>query len=494
MNVLLIYPEFPDTFWSFKHALRFIRKPALSPPLGLLTVASLLPGGWGKRLVDLNARAGLSERDLEWADYAFISAMIVQRSSARDAVRRCREAGVPTVAGGPLFLSEHEEFPEVDHFVLNEAEITLPQFLRDLEAGKPRRVYSSTEYADIEQSPVPMWELLDLKRYANMDIQYSRGCPFNCDFCNVTAMLGHRPRTKSAEQVIAELDALYEQGWRSGVFFVDDNFIGNKGRLKRELLPALIKWQQGRRGITFNTEASVNLADDPELMRMMVDAGFDIVFIGIETPDEQGLLECGKKQNTERDLVADVKKIQRAGLQVQGGFIVGFDSDTPSIFRRQIEFIQKAGIPTAMVGLLQAPPGTRLFERMKRENRIAGFASGDNVDGSTNIIPKMAARTLQEGYREILRHIYSPENYYQRLKTFLREYKAPKIKCPITWGRLMALGRSMLRLGIIGKERRHYWKLMAWTIVRRPRLLPTAVTLAICGYHFRRVAEQKVLG
>ena len=225
-------------------------------------------------------------------------------------------------------------------------------------------MYATAEFADIEQTPAPQWDLLDLKRYAMMSIQYSRGCPFNCDFCNVTALLGHRPRTKSATQVIAELEALCALGWRDAIFFVDDNFIGNKSRLKRELLPALIEWQRGGRGITFNTEASVDLADDPELMQMMVDAGFDMVFVGIETPDENGLRECGKKHNTRRDLVADVKKIQRAGLQVQGGFIIGFDSDTPSIFRRQIEFIQESGIATAMVGLLQAPPGTRLFERL----------------------------------------------------------------------------------------------------------------------------------
>ena len=275
--------------------------------------------------------------------------------------------------------------------------------------------------------------------------------------------------------------------------FVDDNFIGNKARLKRELLPALIEWQRGGRGITFNTEASMNLADDPELMRMMAEAGFDLVFVGIETPNENSLRECSKKQNTGRDLVADVKRIQRAGLQVQGGFIVGFDSDTPSIFQRQIEFIQKSGIVTAMVGLLQAPPGTRLFERLRRENRIAGFTSGDNVDGTTNIVPRMPPRTLHEGYQRILKHIYSPKNYCQRVRTFLREYRAPPVRAPMTAGRVATFAYSMLRLGIIGRERWQYWKLLAWTIFRRPRLLPQAVTLLICGYHFRRVAELNVL-
>jgi radical SAM superfamily enzyme YgiQ (UPF0313 family) len=493
MNALLIYPQFPDTFWSFKHALKFVRKRAVSPPLGLLTVAALLPEAWQKRLVDLNVTPHLKEKDLAWADMVFVSAMTVQRSSTHAVVQRCRAAGVPVVAGGPLFVAEHQDFPEVDYFVLNEAELTLPPFLRDLDAGQPLRMYATAEFADIGQSPTPRWDLLDLKRYATMSLQYSRGCPFNCDFCNVTALLGHQPRTKSAAQVVAELDGLRSRGWRGGIFFVDDNFIGNKARLKSELLPALAEWQSAGRGVTFNTEASVNLADDPELMRMMVAAGFDMVFVGIETPDETCLRECSKKQNTGRDLVADVKRIQRAGLQVQGGFIVGFDSDTPSIFQRQIEFIQNSGIATAMVGMLQAPPGTRLFERLRRENRIAGFTSGDNVDGTTNIVPRMPLKALREGYQRILKHIYSPKNYYQRVKTFLREYRASPSKTPMSASRFGAFAYSMLRLGIIGRERWQYWKLLTWTLFRRPRLLPQAVTLMISGYHFRRVAELNVL-
>lgn len=497
MNVLLLYPEFPDTFWSFKHALRFIRKKASLPPLGLATVAAMLPPHWSKRLVDLNTRK-LTAADLEWADMAFVSGMSVQEASAQEVVSRCKEAGVVVVAGGPLFTIEYERFPEVDHFVLNEAELTLPQFLADLESGRAQAVYTSTELADMHHVPVPMWELVDLDRYATMSIQYSRGCPYDCEFCNVTALFGHRPRTKSVGQILAELDRLYELGWRGGVFFVDDNLIGNRRALRDELLPSLIEWRRDKRGMGFNTEASINLADDEDLTASMVEAGFTMVFIGIETPDEQSLAECSKKTNLHRDLVADVKKLQRAGLEVQGGFIVGFDHDGPSIFGRQIEFIQNSGIVTAMVGLLQAPPGTRLYERLKQEGRLLQERfSGDNVDGSTNIQPRMSVDALREGYQSIMSHIYSPEHYYQRVKTFLLEYQPPKIRLPLNLSfsgqRFLALFRSALHLGIAGKERVHYWKLLLWTLLRRPKLLPQAVTFAIYGYHFRRVCEERVL-
>src|SRR3990170_4268847 len=341
MKILLVYPEFPDTFWSFKHALKFIQKKAGAPPLGLLTVAAMLPSEWEKRLADLNV-TNLTDEDLEWADYVFVSAMVVQRESARAVIDRCKTVGVKVVAGGPLFTMEHGQFPDVDHFVLNEAEETLAPFLRDLEQGQARRVYASAEFPDIHQTPVPLWQLANLKHYDTISIQFSRGCPFNCDFCNVTALLGHRPRTKTAAQIIAELDSVYDLGWRGSVFFVDDNLIGNKKCLKTELLPALIEWQTGRTTIPFSSEASINLADDEPLMQTMVAAGFSTVFIGIETPEEDSLIECNKKQNTKRDLVADVKRIQRAGLQVQGGFIVGFDHDAPSIFQQQIDFIQRS--------------------------------------------------------------------------------------------------------------------------------------------------------
>ena len=488
MKTLLIYPEFPDTFWSFKHALKFIRKKASSPPLGLLTVAAMLPAEWEKRLVDLNVTT-LTEADLAWADYVLISAMTLQRESARGIIARCKEAGVEIVAGGPLFTSESERFEEVDHLVLNEAEVTLPAFLADLKRGRAQHVYATSEFPDIRKTPTPLWRLVDQTRYDTMSIQFSRGCPYDCEFCNVTALFGNRVRIKSAQQIRAELDSLYDHGWRGRVFFVDDNFIGNKKYLKAELLPALVEWRRNKVGMAFHTEASITLADDTQLMAMMVAAGFDTVFVGIETPNEGGLAECGKVQNKNREMIEDVKRIQRAGLQVQGGFIVGFDSDTPAIFQRQIDFIQTSGIVTAMVGLLQAPIGTKLHARLKREGRLLGCMSGDNGDGGTNIVPKMGLDILQEGHRRILREVYSPERYYQRVRTFLREYQPPRTKEQVTLDRILAFLRSIYQLGIVGRERVHYWKLLIWIQCRRPRLFPLAVTLAIYGHHFRKVTD-----
>lgn len=488
MNILLVYPRFPDTFWSFRHALRFVHKKASNPPLGLVTIAAMLPVEWHQKLVDLNI-IDLKEQDLDWADFVFISAMIIQRDSAREVIARCKQHGKKIVAGGPLFTDEFDKFDEVDHLILNEAELTLPPFLADLEQGCPRHIYSSAEFADIQTTPVPQWNLLDFKSYDCMSVQFSRGCPFNCDFCNITVLLGHIPRTKTALQLVAELDSLYRLGWRRNVFIVDDNFIGNKKVLKQKILPALIEWRKDKVGCLFITEASINLADDEELMDLMVKAGFISVFVGIETPAEEGLTECHKGQNKNRNLVESVKRLQRAGIQVMGGFIVGFDSDGPSIFRRQIEFIQKSGIVTAMVGLLQAPYGTKLYQRMKNEGRLLETASGDNADGTTNIVPKMAPELLDQGYRQILKEIYSPKLFYERVKTFLKEYKPPRMNVHIEKEEIIALLRSIYRIGIRGAERIYYWRLFFWTLFTQPQKFPMAITLSIYGYHFRRVSE-----
>ena len=493
MNTLLIYPKFPETFWSFTYALPFIKKKSAFPPLGLITVAALLPEEWPKRLVDENTEA-LGDEDLAWADLVLVSAMALQRKGAVQIIERCKGMGLKVVAGGPLFTAEPDAFGQVDHLILGEAELTLPAFIADLKNGCPKRIYHADGYPDMHESPVPLWDLIPMNRYASVNIQYSRGCPFNCDFCNITALFGRTPRTKAPQQVVTELDAIYQSGWRGSIFFVDDNFIGNKRSLKEDLLPALTEWRKDKNGCVFFTEASINLADDPELMTMMAEAGFDSVFIGIETPDEESLTECCKMHNKNRNLLQDVKKIHRFGLQVMGGFIVGFDSDTPSIFQRQIDFIQQSGIVTAMVGMLQAPPGTRLFERLTREKRVCTEFSGDNVDGRTNIIPAMGLDNLLRGYRAMMKQIYAPRKYYQRIRCILEELKVPVATTPADRQRVLAFLRACVRLGVLGKERFQYWRLLAWTLARKPRLLPLAVTLSIYGYHYRRICEVHILG
>jgi len=487
MKILMIYPEFPDTFWSFKHALSFIRKKASSPPLGLLTIAGLFPQSWEKRLVDLNVEK-LRDKDIQWADMVFISAMTVQRSSSVKVIERVNALGKPIVAGGPLFTMDPDAFPTVDHLVLNEGEITIPMFLADLEKGQAKKRYATSEYADITQTPIPDWSLIKLNKYDSMSVQYTRGCPFACDFCNVTALLGRKMRLKTTEQFIAELDSLYDLGWRRNIFIVDDNFIGNKRILKEELLPALIKWREGKKGCLFLTEASINLADDEELIDMMVKAGFTQVFIGIETPEEDSLAECGKGQNRHRDLLSNVHKLQKGGLQVMGGFIVGFDSDNEGTFQRQIDFIQKSGIVTAMVGLLQAPIGTELYNRMEREGRLkAQDYSGDNVDGETNIVPVMEPKKLKKGYRKILDTIYSAKGFTDRVITFLKTYKPRRHPVTLEFQEIMALFRSIWEIGIKSKERFHYWRLFFWSLFNDIRKFPLAITFSIYGYHFRKV-------
>ncbi|MCL0046408.1 B12-binding domain-containing radical SAM protein [Dehalococcoidales bacterium] len=451
----------------------------------------MLPDDWEKKLVDMNVTE-LTDEHLKWADYVFISAMVIQKNSVREIINRGKKLGAKIVAGGPLFTTGYEEFDGVDHFVLDEAEITLPLFLQDFAKGSAQHIYTSNQRPDIRKTPIPQWSLINMKKYSAMSVQYSRGCPYDCEFCDITVLNGHKPRTKDKDQLLAELDALYNQGWRGGLLFVDDNFIANKRKLKVEILPAIIDWAK-ERGYPFSlyTQTSINLADDEELMQLMVKAGFTTVFIGIETPDEESLSECNKLINKNRDLVASVRKIQNHGLEVLGGFIVGFDSDPISIFKSQISFIQKSGIVTAMVGLLQAPKGTRLYQRLKRENRLLRDISGDNMDCSINFIPKMNYETLINGYKKILNTIYSPKQYYERVKVFLKEYKPQgKRRSKLQLCHISAFIKSMWFLGIKERGRRYYWKLLLSTLLRRPRLFPLSVSFAITGFHFRKIVEK----
>ena len=491
MKVLLLYPEYPITFWSFDYALKFISKKAAYPPLGLLTVAAMLPDDWDVRLVDLNIEK-LKDSDLEWADYVMISAMLIQKKSVLNIIERCRHLGARTIAGGPLFNSTPEEFLGlVDHLILNEAEITLPPFLSDLSAGNPKKMYRTDRFPEVNLTPTPRWDLIKVEKYATLMVQCSRGCPFDCEFCDITALYGRRPRVKNADQLIAELEAIYQLGWRSSVFMVDDNFIGNKRKIKK-MLPRLIEWMQTREyPFNFITEASIDLADDDELIELMGEANFNTVFVGLETPNEESLEECAKNQNRGRDMVAAIRKLQAAGIQVLGGYIVGFDNDDEGIFQRQIKFIQESGVVTAMVGILNAVPKTKLWQRLMAENRIHLDATGDNTDGTINFMPRMDKEILIKGYRKLVRTIYSPRYFYRRVLRFLEEYQ-PRRKWRIQHHDIKAFFKSIFYLGIMGNgiSQWYYWKMLCRLVIFDRKSLPDAVKLMVFGYHFRKVARR----
>ena len=487
----MIYPRYPDTFWGFKHALKFISKKTALPPLGLITVAAYLPKDWVVKLVDMNAE-NLKESDIKSSDYVFISAMTIQRESAKEVIRMCNKLNVPVVAGGPLFTMEPDHFQEVDHFVLGEAEEIMGQLINDIDSGTVQRYYATPRFPDIKKTPAPRWNLLNLDWYASMSIQFSRGCPYNCEFCDIGALNGRVPRSKNADQIIRELQSLYDSGWRKSVFFVDDNFIGKKIQLKSEVLPKVIEWQKAHGNpFTFYTEVSIDLADDEELMMLMGEAGFNRVFVGIETPDPDSLKEANKYQNIKHDLKKSIQKMQSLGFDVQGGFIVGFDNDRPTIFDRQFEFIQETGIVTAMMGILNAPRGSALHERMRKEKRLVGEITGDNVNISTNFIPKMDPKVLISGYKNLVNRLYSPSNYYIRLKKFLSVYKLPKLSRPkIDFNDVRAFLRTILVIGVFGKERGEYWKMIFWSFFKKRKYFSTVVAFAIYGYHFRKIAEK----
>jgi radical SAM superfamily enzyme YgiQ (UPF0313 family) len=488
MNVLMIYPKYPDTYWGFKHALKFISKKAAVPPLGLITISAMLPKNWQKKLVDLNIEK-LEEKDLKMADYILLSGMYVQKDSVNEILDRCQKYTAKIIAGGPLFTQDYDDYPQIDHFILNEAEITLPVFLHDLQKANAKRIYQTNDFADLSHTPVPDYHMLKMNKYAFMNIQVSRGCPFNCDFCEITALLGHKVRMKNSTQVLLELDTLYQLNWRGPVAVVDDNFIGNKKIIKNSILPEMNSWMTTHKHpFTFNAQTSINLADDPELLEMMRNTGFTSTFIGIETPVEESLQSCNKVQNENRDLLENVKQIQKSGLQVSGGFIVGFDSDTEKVFQQQVDFIQKSGIVSAMVGLLNAPKNTKLYQKMEKENRLTVDSTGNNTDFSMNFKPKMNQLELLKGYHHIINSIYKDKPYYQRSRELLRNYRPLKMgSSQISMTRIKAFIKSIFVLGLANKGRFEYWKFIYWTIRNKPKLFIDAVTMAVYGYHFRTI-------
>jgi radical SAM superfamily enzyme YgiQ (UPF0313 family) len=490
-NILLVYPEIPATYWSFKYAIPFIGRKSTMPPLGLMTVAALLPKDYKLKLIDMNV-SKLAEKDIREADIVFVSAMIIQKESFRKVIEMCKKCCTPVAAGGPYPSSSYKEIEGVDYFILNEAEVTLPEFVKDYENGTPKEIYTSDIKPDITKTPPPRLDLIhSVEDYVFLALQYSRGCPFNCEFCDIIEMLGRVQRTKEPEQFILEMETVYNIGFRGSLFIVDDNFIGNKVKAKA-LLKEMVKWQN-KKNFPFKlfTEASINLAQDDELLDLMVKAGFENVFIGIETPDVNTLALTQKQQNLREDIFENIKKIQNAGLEVYGGFIVGFDTDPPDIFDRQIDFIQKAGIPVAMIGLLTALPNTQLYRRLLSEGRLTGASKGNNThDFEINFIPKMPKAKLMQGYKRIISEIYNPKNYFERCLTLLSRLPGKSVvNNNVSWTDFKAFILSVFKQGF-SSYGIIYFKYLLKIIIGKRSLFPLAVNFAIKGYHFFKITEE----
>lgn len=494
-RALLVYPRFPPSYWGFQYALELLGKGSAMPPLGLITVAALFPDTYRLRLVDMNVTE-LTDDDLDWADLVLTSTMVVQRRSLQEVIARCNRRGTPVVVGGPHPTSYFDEIHGADHYVLDEVEESFPRFLSDWEAGRAEPIYRPEGKPAVTTTPVARFDLLDLDAYSSMALQFSRGCPFDCEFCDITKLFGRKPRTKTNEQMTAELDALYDLGWRGSVFLVDDNFIGNKKEALR-LLPAVTAWQRERDyPFRLYTEASVNLVKLEPLMDAMVEAGFSMVFLGIESPNPEALLKTKKGQNTaagDEDYVLHaVRTIQSRGLEVSGGFILGLDGDGPEVFDAQVDFIQQAGIPMAMVGLLTAIRGTDLYDRLEREGRLLDESTGNNVEVTLNFEPELDRDVLIEGYRQVLARLYPPDlgSYFERCWTLLSSL-GPGARPRRGVVRSEALGAlRSLRRQLLSRQAPAYLKLLARTLLHRREMFPEAVRLAIMGLHFQKFTEQ----
>lgn len=488
-KILMVYPESPSTFWSLKHTLKIVDKKSLMPPLGLLTIAALLPACYDVKLVDMNVTE-LTDSDISESDIVFISAMIIQKDSFREVITRCNRLNVPVAAGGPYPTTSYKNIEGVNCFLLGEGESLIHSFIKDFEKGSIKAVYTAGSRPDIKQTPIPRFDLIKVNDYGSMPLQFSRGCPFNCEFCDIIEMFGRKPRLKSVKQFIKELDAVYSTGFSGLVFIVDDNFIGHRGEVVK-LLKAIRDWQlEHSFPFTFFTEASINLAADDEVLELMADCAFTMVFIGIETPDKHTLASANKQQNVKHDLLESVKIIQKNGIEVIAGFILGFDTDTDDIFDRQIDFIQKAGIPMAMIGIMLALPGTQLYRRLEKEGRLLHETSGNNTNTfDMNFIPLMEKEKITEGYKKILAELYSPRNYFKRSLTLIsripvKVYKKRALRS----NDIKTFIRSFLRI-VFSRYCISYILFLVNALRLNPGNFPLAVILSINGYHFFEITR-----
>jgi radical SAM superfamily enzyme YgiQ (UPF0313 family) len=468
------------------------------PSLGLLTLANMFSTDYNLRLVDMNVQP-LTDADLHWADLVCTSTMIVQRNSLAQVIARVKRAGKPVVAGGPHPTSYWADIEDIDYFLLGEVEATFPLFLRDLENGTAQHLYVPREKPAITQTPLPRYDLINMREYGSMLLQFSRGCPFDCEFCDITKLYGRVPRTKTNAQMLAEFSLLYDLGWRGSLFLVDDNFIGNRRDALR-LLRALIAWQR-ERNYPFNlcTEASMNLVEHEELMDAMMHAGFTSVFVGIETPTPAALIATKKKQNVSKEdpdySLHAIQTLQEKGFEVMGGFILGLDGDTPDAFDTHIRFIQQAAIAMAMEGLLTVLKGTDLYCRMEREGRLRGDTTGNNLDTQLNFVPEMPEAVLKAGYKRVLNTIYDHRlaNYFARCWTLLQNLdrsQAPKpMHTPLRLTEMMrfTLASTKQLMSVQGPA---YLQFLSRVITRHPDMLWEAFELAAKGYHLRKITEQ----
>ena len=501
-NALFVYPEFPPSYWGYKYALDFAGKKSAMPPLGLLTVAGMFPKDYQLKVVDMNVNT-LTDEDINWADVVLTSTMVVQKESLYEVIQRCNRAGVPIVAGGPHPTSYHDNIREeadgeVDHFFFGEIEEIFEDFLTDFEAGAAKDVYKEKRKPDITLAPPPRYDLINIHDYGSMALQFSRGCPFDCEFCDITKLFGRVPRTKSNEQMMAEFDMLYRLGWQGSLFVVDDNFIGNKRDAMR-LLPEVVEYQK-ERDYPFKlfTEASVNLVEIPDMLDAMSDAGFDMVFLGIESPNEDALLMTKKKQNTNKEedagsyLLRAIRTIQESGLEVTGGFIIGMDGDKE--FDSHIRFIQEAGVPMAMAGLLTALKETNLYHRLQSEGRLLDESTGNNTDITLNFVPELPREHLISEYRRVVSTLYDPtlKNYFERCLTLIKHLKPVKHSGQkIGKMELMAVTRSIKRQ-LFSKQGPAYLRFLINVLKDYPSMLDKAIRLAIHGYHFEKMTSQTV--
>ena len=489
MHVLLVYPVFPQTFWSYDKILELVDRKVLLPPLGLITVAGILPQEWEFKLVDRNIRS-VTEAEWAWADLVILSAMIVQKQDLLEQIKEAKQRDKLVAVGGPYATSVPDE-PQnagADFLVLDEGEITLPLFVAALERGETKGIIRATEKPDVTTTPIPRYDLLELDAYDSMSVQFSRGCPFQCEFCDIIVLYGRKPRTKTPAQLLKELDFLYELGWRRGVFMVDDNFIGNKRNVKL-LLKELKIWQaEHQYPFRFNTEASVDLAADQELMDLMVACNFDAVFLGIETPDEDSLALTKKFQNTRSSLTDTVDKIIRSGLRPMAGFIIGFDGEKKGAAQRIINFVENAAIPTAMFGMLQALPNTALWHRLEKEERLLENDKQDiNQTTLLNFVPTRPIEDIANEYIETFWELYDPNRYLDRVYRCFLKLKETPVKAPAKMPSFIdvkALAIVIWRQGIKRNTRWKFWHHLFSIVKNNPGVWEHYLTMCAHNEHF----------